>query len=141
MGFLEEEHAEATLPDAAADGEGELAVEEHSVEVERGTLRTATQLKLTAHSVGINAQSHRRELHRRAEHWIPNDKVAVKPDVALVVGCAPVVVVGGTPVVGSAVAKRGSDTDDKDCTIAASGLALSLRGSQFGIHIKKLLRV
>ena len=100
VGFLENEHAQAALAYASADGEGELAVEERFVEFQPGAFGAAGLVELASESLGVDADTHRRDFKRAFEHGVPYHDVAVEPGGAFAVVGRPVVVVGGAAVVG-----------------------------------------
>ena len=58
VGFMKQEHAQAALSDASADGVGQLAVEEHAMESEVGLLGTSSQLELAGEGFGADADAH-----------------------------------------------------------------------------------
>ena len=58
MCFAEEEHAEAALADAAADGLREAAVEQHLMELQGSTFGASAFLQLPAQGFLVDTDTH-----------------------------------------------------------------------------------
>ena len=93
VGFVEQEHAQAALSDASADGVGQTAFDEHPVEGELKAVGASTDLKLLDERFGADSYAHRGDLEGDIEHGIPEDYVAVEAVVAVLVERDPVVFV------------------------------------------------
>ena len=86
----DEQHAQAALADAAAHGQGQLAIQQHLVEGERAAVVAAGDRQLGVEGLGVDADTHGRDLERMAEHFVPVEDIAVE---------LPIVIVGGAAVV------------------------------------------
>lgn len=78
------------LADAAAHGQGQLAIQQHLVEGERAAVVAAGDRQLGVEGLGVDADTHGRDLERMAEHFVPVEDIAVE---------LPIVIVGGAAVV------------------------------------------
>ena len=130
MGFVEEKHAESALTDAASDGVGELAVEEHAVECERCFFGTTAQFKLVAQRLGAHAYAHRGDFKGDVEHMVPEEDVAVE---------GPVVVVRGASVVAVPAFESLADLHEEYRLMGAQEGGLPLAGGEVRIQVLQLL--
>lgn len=88
--LTQQQHAQTALADAAAHGQGQLAIQQHFVEGERAAVVAAGDRQLGVEGLGVDADTHGRDLERMAEHFVPVEDIAVE---------LPIVIVGGAAVV------------------------------------------
>ena len=141
VGFAQEEHAEAALADAAADGAGEFSGEQALVEGEVRLPLLTLDFQLAAQGLLVHADAHAGQFERPLEDVVPDQDVAVEALESLFVGAAPVVVVGGAAVMRLPVRQDPADADDEDGSPAAHNLFLPLFGIQPRIELHQFLGV
>ena len=93
MGLAQQQHAQAALADAAADGERQLARQQRLVERQGAPPVAARQGELAVQRLGVHPDAHGRDLQRPVQQWVVEQQVAVQ---------APVVIVRRAAVVGAA---------------------------------------
>ena len=141
MEFLEEEHAEAGLADAAADGEGEFVVEQSLVPVEFPAVEGVADFELLEEGFFIDADAHGAEFEGAFEQGVPDEDVAVESAFAVGGGGDPVVVVGCTAVVWFTVGQLVADADDERGAVFLEGAVFSFARFQVGILLSEVFGV
>ena len=131
VGHAHHQHAQAALADAAADGQGQLAIQQHAVEGQRAARLAAGQAQLAVQRFGVHADAHAGDLEGAAQHVVPEQDVAVE---------RPVVVVGGAAVVGLAGSQPAADLHDQRGAVLPQERVLPVPGlGQVGVHVLQLL--
>ena len=130
---MQKYHAESALTDATTDGEGQRVAKQALVEVEFLTLFFSLQGELTEQGFLVNTNAHRTEFDTSVQRRIPNKQVAVQPEEAALVGCAPVVVVRSSVVVHLPVRELAAYTYNKYGSISLADEVLALLRSLVGI--------
>ena len=96
---------------------GRVAVQQHLVEGQLGTLRAACFGQLAAQGFGVDADAHAGQLQRTVQRLVPEEDVAVQ---------RPIVVVGGAAVVGLAALELAADLHDADGAVLLGKGVLAL---------------
>ena len=131
MGAAHHQHAKTALADAAADGQGQLVVEELFVEGQLPAVIAAGDLQLVVQGSSVHTDAHGGDLQSAAQHIIPEEDVAVE---------LPVIIVGGAAVVGLAGAELAADLHDAGGAVLLDEGLLTLGASgQVGVHILQCL--
>ena len=127
-------HAQARLADAAADGAGECTREQFLVEIEFLLVFFTPEGQLAQQGGFVDADAHAGHLECLFENRVPQEDVTVQARQPVFARRAPVVVVGGAAVGGTAVGKRSADADDEHGlvllweTVPGTGRAAAGRG-------------
>ena len=130
MGLAQQQHAQAALANAAAHRQGQGAVQQHLVEGQLRTLRAACFGQLAAQGVGVNADAHAGQFQRTAQRLVPEEDIAVQ---------RPIVIVGGTAVVGLAALELAADLHNADGAVLLGIGVLALFRGEIGVYIFQLL--
>ena len=130
VGLSQKEHGYAGLTDAAADGQGKLSVQKHSVIRECSALVAAGKTQLAVHRLRIHADSHGRDLHGAVQNIVIEEDVPVE---------VPVVIVRGTSVMALSGAELAADAHDKGGAVFLDPGVLPLFRRQIGIEILQFL--
>ena len=130
MGLAQEQHGQPGLADAAAHGQGELAVQEHLVEGQLPALVAAGQGELLVQGLGAHPDAHGGQLDGLAVDAVPAQQVAVQ---------VPVVVVGGPAVVGLARLQLAADAHEEGHRVLLHKGVLPLLGGKVGVAVLQLL--
>ena len=104
MRLAQEEHAQPGLADTAADGQGQLALQQHSVEGQLPTLLAAGGGQLLVQSGGVHPDTHGGQFKSPLQHRVPHQNIPVE---------APVVIVWGPAVVGLARLQGAADAHEE----------------------------
>ena len=104
VGLAQQEHGQTGLADTAADGEGELVLQQQLVEGEFPAAVAAGGFQLPVQGGGVHPDAHGGELNGPAQQVIPQKNVPVE---------GPVVVVRGPAVVGLAGLQGPADADEE----------------------------
>ena len=120
------EHAQPRLPDAATDGQRELAVQQTAVEKQFLAVFGARESQLPQERILVDPDAHGGKLESRFENGIVDEDVAIKSFETSLVGRRPVVVVGSAAVVSLAVFERGADADDEHGAVFLAHRVLTL---------------
>ena len=131
MRTVEEQHAQAALPDAAADGIWELAVQKHAMERQLLAVEAFGDLKLPEHGLFVHTDAHAGYLDSAAEGFKPEEQISVE---------LPVIIVGSASVVRKAVGESSAYLLYKYTAVLMSKQILTFLRRLVGIHVKKLLR-
>ena len=131
MGFLQDEHTDAALPDAAADGEGQAVLQNRFVIREGGAFGHTGGGKLPPEAFGVHAHAHGGDLERGFEHRVPDEDIAVE---------GPVVVVRGAGIVRDAVGQRVPDPDQAHGALFARDRVFARLLGECRVAPQKLLR-
>ena len=131
MGTAHHQHGQTGLADAAANGQGQLVVQQHLVEGQRPAVIAARLPQLAVQGLGIYPDAHGGNLQRPVQYRIPEKDVAVQ---------VPVIIVRGTTVMGFAGAKLAADLHNAGGLMIAKIRRLPLRaGFQVGIQVFQFL--
>ena len=103
VGAAQHQHGKTALADAAADGQGQLVVQEHLVEGQLPAVVAVRQGQLTIQRFRVHPDAHGGDLQRPVQGLVPEENITVQ---------VPVVVVRRPAVVGLAGAKRAADLHD-----------------------------
>ena len=115
------------MADAAAQREGQAAVEESLVEVQVFAGFLMGDGELAEQRIAVYADAHAGEFEGVLEDGVPDEDVAVEAAVAVVGGGAPVVVVRGAAVMGlSGARERAADADEEDGAVLFADFVLAL---------------
>ena len=86
VGLAQQEHGQTGLADAAADGEGELVLQQQLVEGEFPAVVAAGGFQLPVQGGGVHPDAHGGELNGPAQQVIPQKNVPVEGPVVVVRG-------------------------------------------------------
>ena len=130
VGLAQQEHGQAGLADAAADGQGQLVGQEHLVEGQLAAVVAAGDGQLAVQGSGVHADAHGGELNGPVQGLVPEEDVAVQ---------GPVVVVGGAAVVGLAGLQSAADLHEEGGGVVLDPVVLPLLGGGVGPQVLQLL--
>ncbi len=130
MTSAQEQHTEPGLPDAAANGLGKLAVQEHLMEGKLPAVLAAGGGQLAVQGGSVHADTHGGDLKRFPEDGIPHQDVAVQ---------LPIVIVRRASVVALAGLQGLADLHQKDGAVSAADFAFPFRGGQVREPVLQLL--
>ena len=130
MHFFQKQHAQPALADAAADGQGQLARQQHLVEGKAPPLVAARQGQLPVQGRRVHPDAHAADLHRALQRLVPEQKVAVQ---------APVVIIRGAAVVGLAALQLAADLLDEDGAVLLGKGVFPLFGGKVRPAVLQLL--
>ena len=125
MGAAQEEHTQAALADAAADGVGELTAEQFLVEGQLPAVVTASQGQLAIQGFGADADAHGGDLIGLLEGVVPEQQVAVQ---------IPVIVVRRSAIVGLAGFQLAADLHQEYRVVLLHEGILPFLGGQVGVQ-------
>ena len=132
MGAAHHQHGQTALADTAADGQGQLVIQQHLVEGQRPPVVAVGEGQLAVEGFRVHTDAHGGDLQRPVQRFIPEENVAVQ---------IPVVIVGGAAVVGLAGAEKSADLHDAGSLMLPDKGVFPLgTGFQTGIHVFQLLR-
>ena len=77
VGFAQEEHADPGLADAAADGVGQLLIQNGFLERKFCTIRAACSVQLAQQGVFIHTDAHGGQLQGNVQHRIVDKNITV----------------------------------------------------------------
>ena len=77
MGAAHHQHSQTALADTAADGQGQLVIQQHPVEGKLPAVITAGFFQLIVQCGGIHADTHGGDLQSTAQDFVPEEDVAV----------------------------------------------------------------
>ena len=130
MAGADQQHAQPGLADAAADGLGQLPIQQHLVEGQLPALVAVCRGQLAVQSRGIYPDPHGGQLKAPLQHGIPHEDVAVQ---------LPVVIVRSPAVVALAGGQGLADLHQEHSPVLAADLPLPLVGGQVGKAVLQLL--
>lgn len=130
VGLAQQEHGQAGLADAAADGQGQLVGQEHLVEGQLAAVVAAGDGQLAVQGGGVHADAHGGELNGPVQGLVPEEDVAVQ---------GPVVVVRGAAVVGLAGLQSAADLHEEGGGVVLDPVVLPLLGGGVGPQVLQLL--
>ena len=130
MGLAQQEHAQAGLANAAADGEGQLALQQQLVEGKLPPCLAPGEGELTVQGGGVHPDAHGGQLKSPLQHWVPHQDIPVE---------GPVVVVGGPAVVWAARLERAADAHQEGDGMLFHPGILPLLGGAVGPELLQLL--
>ena len=130
MDAAQQQHTQAALADAAADGVGQLTSQHCLVERQGAAVIAARHGQLLVHALRADADAHAAQLVAALQRVIPEQQVAVQ---------IPVVIVRGAAVMGLAAAQGCTDLHQEGgAVLLDKGIFPLLRG-QIGVLILQLL--
>lgn len=130
MGLAKQYHGQSGLTDTSADGERQLAVQEHTMIGVSPSIVAAGYGQLAVKRFGINADAHGAYLEGTAEKIVPQQDIAVE---------APVIIVGASAIV-LITGSEGTPYSNYENSFIFLGYGVfALFGAELGIHILQLL--
>ena len=141
MGLVEQEHADAALPDTATYGLGKLSAQEPFMPVQVLPLLLVFQRELAQQCFRVDTDAHAGKLKRVVPHRVPDNQVSIQADVAVSARCGPVIIVRRAAAMGNAVSQWSPDANQEDRAVFLGELLLPGFRTQFGIPLLGILRV
>ena len=131
MGFAQQQHTQSGLADTAADGAGQFAFQQHSVIFQRSAIVAVGFSQLLIQCERIYTDTHGGDFQGVIHYGVVEQQVAVQ---------LPVIIVGGSAVVGFAGEQFVTDLHDEYCFEFSADGMFSFLGSQIGIFVFQFLR-